>query len=894
MVFRSPRAGWKARSIIAGGFFLFSLGSACAAPDYSRDIAVYDRFLAQVKSDDEIVRFGDVGLTPAQLRTFRERLVRLQGAAEKGAAIEPDVVTPAGTTFKWPSGNVFYRFDPSQVTAGTITSAKMQAFRDGIAEWAAFANLHFNEFTGTPPANYITVQQNTTGNEGGFSSSVGMAGGEQFVQFGPNSWNRGTVCHEVGHAIGLWHEQQRPDRDTYVTINFSNIDPAQQGNFTIVAGGQTFSTAYDFYSVMHYRRADLTNKMGTPNPNAPDPTIDTVDPNAPYLFFLNIMGNVYDRTLSKSDRAGMAAIYGNPSPLPGAVVTNTNDSGPGSLRSAIYYAFDRSTDAVPTPTTVTFHIPTSDPNYNASTGVFTIKPTFLLVALGAGTTIDGSSQTAFTGDTNTSGPEIALDGSQIAGQGLGLFASGIPIHDSNCTIKNLIINGFNQNGIVLDGTRAALFGTSANGNVITGCYIGTDRTGTVGVANTFPGIELLGGASNNTIGGLTSTLRNIISGNASYGISMHDAGTSNNLIEGNYIGTNAAGAGAVSNAAAGIGIFNGANHNTIGGTTSTARNLISGNKGQGVQILDSGSNANVIAGNYIGVNVSGNSALANGFFDPPNESFSSGVDIFNGAQNNVIGGTALGSGNVISGNAAYGVGISNSGTNGNIVRGNLIGVGANGTTAIPNGNADPGHMPFPVLFAGVGIFGGASNNIIGSAGSGNVISGNAAQGVVVSNSGTNGNVISGNIIGLNAFGNSALANGFSGIGIFGGAQNNTIGGLTSNAGNIISGNSNQGIAISNSGTNGNVVQGNFIGVNSGGGTAFPNAFEGVAIFGGASNNTIGGLTSSARNIISGNTGAGISIGNSGTNGNSVQGNYIGTDANVYHCGRQCSRRREYL
>ena len=82
-----------------------------------------------------------------------------------------------------------------------------------------------------------------------------------------------------------------------------------------------------------------------------------------YAQYIDLIGNVYDRILSKSERAGMAAVYGNPSPLPSAVVTNTNDSGPGSLRTAIYYAFDKSTDVPPVPTTVTFHIPTSDPNY---------------------------------------------------------------------------------------------------------------------------------------------------------------------------------------------------------------------------------------------------------------------------------------------------------------------------------------------------------------------------------------------------------------------------------------------------------------------------------------------------------------------------------------------------
>ena len=75
----------------------------------------------------------------------------------------PQADTPTGTAFKWPSGNVYYRFDPTQVSNSTITAAKMQQFRDGVGEWAAFANLHFIEFSGTPPnPNYITVQESTT------------------------------------------------------------------------------------------------------------------------------------------------------------------------------------------------------------------------------------------------------------------------------------------------------------------------------------------------------------------------------------------------------------------------------------------------------------------------------------------------------------------------------------------------------------------------------------------------------------------------------------------------------------------------------------------------------------------------------------------------------------
>jgi titin len=631
---------------------------------------------------------------------------------------------------------------------------------------------------------------------------------------------------------------------------------------------------------MHYRRADLTNKTGTPNPTAPDPTIDTIDPTPPYLFFLNIMGNVYERTLSKLDRAGMAAIYGSPAVLPSAVVTNTKDSGSGSLRSAIYYAFDRSTELPPGATTVTFHIPTSDPNYNATTGVFTISPRFLMVAPGAGTTIDGSTQTAFTGNTNPNGPEILVDGSQIAAQNLNLFAPGFLLHEMNCTIRNLIINGFNQQGIALDGTRAALFGTSAGGNVISGCYIGTDHTGGTGVPNAFPGIEILGGASGNTIGGVTTAARNVISGNAHYGISINGSGSSNNLVEGNYIGVNAAGTGALANAAAGIGLFSGAHNNTIGGATAGARNVISGNTAQGIQILNSGTNSNVVIGNFIGVNAAGDTAVANGFVDQANDIFVAGIDIFDGAQNNIIGGTIAGSGNVISGNAASGVAISQSGTNGNAVQGNLIGTNALGTAAIGNGYADPTHTPFPILYAGVSLFGGAQAQVIGgtSGAAINVISGNAAQGVTVSGSDTNQNLVQGNFIGLNAAGTAALPNAFEGVAIFGGAQFNTIGGTTAGARNVISGNGARGIGFFDAATSNNSIQGNFIGLNAAGTAAVGNAFSGVEFYL-ATNNTVGGTAAGARNFISGNHDRGVLIDGSSAAGNVVQGNTIGLNIN---------------
>ncbi|HEU0208912.1 MAG TPA: M12 family metallopeptidase, partial [Candidatus Udaeobacter sp.] len=798
--------------------------SASSAPPLKNawDIAVIDKALANVKPGQKMVPFGDVGIKPEVLRAFRQRLVAEQTPSGEGPS--PTVDTPPGTAFKWPSGTVPYRFDPTQVSNGTITAAKMQQFRDGVAEWAAFANLHFNEFTGTTPPNFVTVQEMTNGGEGGFSSSVGMAGGEQFIQIGMNSWNRGTICHELGHAIGLYHEQQRDDRDTYVVILTQNIIPGLEPNFTKLPGGSVSIGAYDFYSVMHYSRNALSI----------DPeNLDTIEPQPAYSQFLDIMGQVYYRTLSKLDRAGMALVYGNASPLPSAVVTNTNDSGSGSLRSALYYAFDKSTDIPPVPTTVVFNIPTSDPGF--ANNVFTIKPTYLLVAPGAGTTIDGSTQTAFTGNTNPNGPEVVLDGSQITVQ--NLFAPGLYLIEANCTVKNLVINNFNEQGILIDGT-------GATGNLVSGCYLGTDPTATTAVPNTFPGVEIADGANGNTIGGTTAAARNIISGNNFIGLSIHDAGTNNNLVRANFIGTNRTGTAALPNIYEGIEIFGGAQNNTIGGTTAGARNVISGNTFQGISVLEAGTNGNLIQGNYIGLNATGTAALPNN---------AAGVTIFSGAQNNTIGsGTAAGGRNVISGNANQGIVMSDSGTNSNKVQGNIIGLNAAGTAAVPN------------QFEGIAIFGSASSNTIGgtTAASPNIISGNIGSGISISGTGTKMNKVQHNLIGTNPAGTAALPNNV-GIGIFGGATSNTIGGSTASTGNVISGNNFQGVTISNTGTKSNTVADNFIGTNNAGTAALPNTGAGISIFGGAQSNIIGGATAASRNVISGNMFQGITISDSG-------------------------------
>jgi len=131
-----------------------------------------------------------------------------------------------------------------------------------------------------------------------------------------------------------------------------------------------------------------------------------------------------------------------------------------------------------------------------------------------------------------------------------------------------------------------------------------------------------------------------------------------------------------------------------------------------------------------------------------------------------------------------------------------------------------------------------------------------------------GNKIEGNFLGTDVTGTIDLGNGY---GVYAGSANNTIGGTTATARNIISGNEYGGVLLDSSS---NRVEGNFIGTDVTGTIALGNRYYGVYI-GSSSNNTIGGATAAARNIISGNEYSGVFLG--GGSGNSVLGNFIGTD-----------------
>ena len=785
------------------GVFLLIVPSAEAEVSQSNwNVAVLDQLLSAVQPGQPEVQVGDMEIGVSLLQAWRDLLA---------GNPQPRLAFNNGFT-PWTSGNVYFMFDSS------VTVPEQRVFLSAAGQWSTFVNLHF--IPRTTQANYIVVTNNP--NLSGGLSSVGMIGGPQLIQIGSTSWNEQTLVHEIGHALGLVHEHQRSDRDSYVTINTNNVASGEIFNFVLLPSSLNKGT-YDFRSVMHYSR----------NAFSVSPNSNTIVPLPAYTNFLYVMGQS-EPPLSTNDRAGVVSVYGA-GPGYSSVVTNTSDSGPGSLRLALYYANDFPG------TTITFNIPATDPGL--SNNVFNIVPSDALPSLFNLTTIDGTTEPVVT---NTAGPQILLNG--IYCQALADNPNGIQMKGTNSTLRGMIINNFPSCGVNITGSNAI-------GNTVSGCYLGLDCTGNTPVTNWYVPAQITLGACSNIIGGSTSSARNIISGSAFMGVAIREAGTCFNQVEGNYIGLNAAGTLAVSNTFAGVEVFDGAQSNLIGGYVAGARNIISGNGNGGVSLAETNTTGNVVAGNYIGLNPAGTAAIGNN---------GAGVQIYNDAATNLIGGTQAGAGNVISGNIYQGVEIGSLGTTdaGNVIQGNWIGLSAAGTNAVPNDHG------------GVGIFYGANFNVIGGTTSAarNVISGNTSQGVSIGYSPTYGNIVEGNYIGLNPAGTVAIPNTESGVDIFN-ANSNVIGGTTDGAGNVISGNDQDGVLIQNSGTVGNVVLGNIIGLNAAGTAAVSNTWSGVEVYGGSAGNTIGSI-GGGRNYTSGNGEYGVIV-DYGSSLNVIQGNTIG-------------------
>ncbi len=509
-------------------------------------------------------------------------------------------------------------------------------------------------------------------------------------------------------------------------------------------------------------------------------------------------------------------------------VTNTADSGAGSLRQAML----DSNASLGVLDTIAFNIP--------GTGVHTIAPLSALPTILDPVIIDGYTQPGSSPNTNATGGLNTVLKIELNGTSAGISNGLTTMAVGGNTIRGLAINRFSIQGIALSST--------AN-NVIEGNFIGTNVTGTAASPNAQSGIYSHG--SNNVFGGLTPSARNLLSGNTARGIDINpgDGGTaSDNLVQGNLIGTDLTGTTALGNALLGVNIAPGASGNIIGGTVAGVGNIISGNGGVGIEL--DGAN-NFVQGNFIGTDSTGTANLGNS---------SQGVRV-DSVAGNIIGGIVAGAGNLISGNDE-GMEIRGVGADDTIVQGNFLGTDASGTTALGN------------VSNGIRITNGPIGTAVGGLlpGAGNIISGNLEVGLVFE-LGTSANLVEGNFIGTDVTGSTSLGNGGAGI-VIEDAPDNTIGGTTTGASNLISGNLDDGIFIAGASATNNLIQGNHIGTQANGVDALGNAGDGIDFSSSnpAFNNVVGSTLSSEGNLIAFNTDRGIFV--SGGTGNAIVGNSI--------------------
>ncbi|MBN1139529.1 MAG: hypothetical protein JXM73_23335 [Anaerolineae bacterium] len=352
---------------------------------------------------------------------------------------------------------------------------------------------------------------------------------------------------------------------------------------------------------------------------------------------------------------------------------------------------------------------------------------------------------------------VILDGQRIADNFCGLRIAS----DSN-TVRGLQFVGFNNSALCVDHRYNVIGGTRDQGRAPTG------------QGNQF-------GANNEAI--------------SLWG--------DENTILGNLIGTDVSGGEAMSNTI-GIGIVGAGNH--IGGPTPGERNIISANTFRGIQILGESARYNVVAGNYIGTDITGQHALGN---------YQVGVIMEVQASDNVIGGTTSAERNLISGNLRTGVAISDAGSTHNTVIGNWIGTDASGTRALGN---NPG---IHINHCGFNRIGGTEP------GEGNVISGNLGSAIALAGYEYTDNLILGNLIGVTPDGSQPLGNG-AGIGLHVNTRRTFVGGATAGERNLIADND-IGVHASVAGTEHNWILGNSIGTDATGKMQWGNHQTGIVV-----------------------------------------------------------------
>lgn len=551
----------------------------------------------------------------------------------------------------------------------------------------------------------------------------------------------GTITGHVQNAATL-----APGLSPGILNITGNYTQLASGTLAVEIGGTTAGSQHDQLNVSGTATLDgtlSTTLTGGYNPGFNDQIIVLT-----YGTRSGAFGTVNAPSFTPVYNANNLTLVSN-APAPATLlVTNTNDSGAGSLRQAIL-----DSNAMAGTQAINFQIPAG--------GVQSIVPATILPAFDDPVVIDGYTQPGASVNTLASGTNAVLL-IELVGPGAG--GSGLQLRGGDSTVRGLIINRFNNS--------AAININTGNNNRVEGCFLGTDANGTAKFADESREGVSINASTGNVVGGTTPAARNLISGHRLNGINIFGSGAGNNLVQGNLIGTDKTGAVALGNGQAGVSI-SGFSGNVVGGTTAAARNIISGNN-TGLQMF---TGSNTVQGNYIGTDASGTIDLGN-----------SGVGLFmQGGASNLIGGLTQvpgqAPGNIISGNGSAGIDINGNDAPGHTIQGNLVGVDVSGASALPN-NGD-----------GISIRNTGGGNLVGddNAAGRNVVSGNTAHGISLNN---DGNRLRNNYVGVGSDGAAALGNTQNGV-LINSRDNNA---LTNNR---IAFNGQDGIALNffNTGTN---------------------------------------------------------------------------------------------
>jgi hypothetical protein len=179
--------------------------------------------------------------TVTQAQAVKEFFASNPAAANKG--VQPFGTGIIGAQFRWKNNLIPYTIDPNLPDQSRVT--------DAITHWQDRTPIRFVVRDGTHQ-DYVVF-----GPGGGCASSVGRRGGRQDVILG-GECSTGNCIHEIGHTVGLWHEQSRRDRDNFITINWASIQPDAKHNFDQHVQDGMDLGAYDYGSIMHYPKNAFT------------------------------------------------------------------------------------------------------------------------------------------------------------------------------------------------------------------------------------------------------------------------------------------------------------------------------------------------------------------------------------------------------------------------------------------------------------------------------------------------------------------------------------------------------------------------------------------------------------------------------------------------------------